>query len=108
MTDSDYIEKIDMAWPRSIAASATEALRLVEEGLSAFPKCAKLWCMKGDLIQAGTNKRSMETGFQEMTMPNPAHALDVGIRSLLHIERHRPAASDERCYGEVQETFKAR
>jgi tetratricopeptide (TPR) repeat protein len=51
MTDSDYIEKIDMAWPRSIHASATEAVRLVEEGLSAFPKCAKLWCMKGDLIQ---------------------------------------------------------
>src|SRR5262245_11272968 len=51
MTDSDYIQKIRVAWPRSIQASATEALRLVEEGLAAFPNCAKLLCMKGDLIQ---------------------------------------------------------
>lgn len=51
MTESDYIQRIDLAWPRSIQASATKALRLVEDGLSAFPSCAKLLCMKGDLIQ---------------------------------------------------------
>jgi hypothetical protein len=51
MTDSDYIEKIKTAWPRRGQASATEALRLVEEGLCAFPRSAKLLCMKGDLIQ---------------------------------------------------------
>ena len=28
-------------------------------------------------------------------LPNPAHALDGGIPSLLHIDRHWPAASDE-------------
>jgi len=28
-------------------------------------------------------------------MPNLAHALDGGIPSLLNVERHRPAASDE-------------
>jgi hypothetical protein len=56
VTDLDYIKKVQMAWPRNILArdtevSATIALRLVEEDLSAFPKCAKLFCMKGDLIQ---------------------------------------------------------
>jgi hypothetical protein len=51
MTESDYMEKIKMGWPRSVQASATEALRLVEEGLCAFPRSARLLCMKGDLIQ---------------------------------------------------------
>jgi tetratricopeptide (TPR) repeat protein len=58
MTESDYIDKIDAAWPRkSIKASATEALRLVEDGLCAFPKSAKLLCMKGDLIQLSDELR---------------------------------------------------
>ena len=51
MTESDFIEKIKAAWPRTVQASATEALRLVEEGLCAFPRSARLLCIKGDLIQ---------------------------------------------------------
>jgi tetratricopeptide (TPR) repeat protein len=51
MTEFDYIEKVKAAWPRDVDASATEPLRLVEEGLSVFPRCAKLLCLKGDLIQ---------------------------------------------------------
>jgi tetratricopeptide (TPR) repeat protein len=51
MSESDYIQKIATQWPRLNSASAAEPLRLVEEGLSAFPTSAKLLCMKGDLIQ---------------------------------------------------------
>jgi hypothetical protein len=51
MTESDYMEKIKAVWPRRVQASATEAMRLVEEGLCAFPRSARLLCMKGDLIQ---------------------------------------------------------
>ena len=57
MTESDYIQKIKRAWPRSLQASAMKALRLVEEGFSAFPSCAKLFCMKGDLIQLSDGTR---------------------------------------------------
>ena len=51
MTESDYIRRIKTEWPRSDQVSAAKPLRLVEEGLSAFPGSAKLFCMKGDLIQ---------------------------------------------------------
>ena len=33
--------------------------------------------------------------------PNRAHPLDGGIPSLLHVERHWPAATDERRSAEV-------
>jgi tetratricopeptide (TPR) repeat protein len=57
MTESDYIQKNLEQWPRAQSASAAESLRLVEEGLSAFPKSARLLCMKGDLIQLSDEPR---------------------------------------------------
>src|SRR5262249_34926917 len=32
-------------------AAGRDALRMVEEGLQAFPKSARLWILRGDLIQ---------------------------------------------------------
>jgi hypothetical protein len=50
MTESEYIQKIRQLWPVE-KVQATEALRLVEEAIVAFPRSSKLLCMKGDLIQ---------------------------------------------------------
>src|SRR5947199_811122 len=50
MTESDYIGTIQRLWPAK-ETEADEPLRLVEEGIIAFPRSPKLLCMKGDLIQ---------------------------------------------------------
>ena len=48
--EQTYIDTISSKWPQDSEASA-ELLALVEKAVSTFPQSAKLWCMRGDLIQ---------------------------------------------------------
>ena len=53
MKASDYIEKLSTTWPTEGETSA-DALALADEAVRAYPNSAKLWCMRGDLIQLGS------------------------------------------------------
>jgi len=53
MKESDYIERLFALWPTEGETSA-EAVALVDEAVRVYPDSAKLWCMRGDLIQLGS------------------------------------------------------
>ena len=50
MTEIDYINKLEASWPRDCDATL-EAIELADESVRTFPKSARLWCIRGDLIQ---------------------------------------------------------
>lgn len=50
MNDSDYINQVQALWPSQTKPTA-EVYSLVEEALISCPRSAKLWCIRGDLIQ---------------------------------------------------------
>ena len=52
MKESEYIEKLFALWPTE-GETSDEALALADEAVRAHPASAKLWCMRGDLIQLG-------------------------------------------------------
>ncbi|HYY96095.1 MAG TPA: tetratricopeptide repeat protein [Pyrinomonadaceae bacterium] len=52
MNEQGYIEKLSLLWPRAGEASA-EAIRLADEAVGEQPGSAKLWCMRGNLIELG-------------------------------------------------------
>ena len=52
MKESDYIEKLFALWPTD-GETSKEALALTDEAVRAYPDSAKLWYMRGDLIQLG-------------------------------------------------------
>jgi tetratricopeptide (TPR) repeat protein len=53
MKESGYIEKLFAVWPTE-GETSNEALALADEAVGAYPDSAKLWCMRGDLIQLGS------------------------------------------------------
>jgi tetratricopeptide (TPR) repeat protein len=53
MKESDYIEKLFALWPTE-GETSDEALALADESVRAYPDSAKLWCVRGDLIQLGS------------------------------------------------------
>jgi tetratricopeptide (TPR) repeat protein len=53
MKESGYIEKLFALWPTE-GESSDEALALADEAMRAYPNSAKLWCMRGNLIQLGS------------------------------------------------------
>ena len=55
MTEEKYISELKKGWPRKGDATL-EAIALADESTRAFPNSAKLWCMRGDLIQLGPEK----------------------------------------------------
>ena len=52
MKESDYVEKLFALWPTE-GETSDEALALADGAVRAYPESAKLWCMRGDLIQLG-------------------------------------------------------
>jgi len=52
MTEAEYILEFKKRWPRDDDASL-ETLKLAEEAVRAFPASARLWMIRGDLIQLG-------------------------------------------------------
>ena len=52
MNESDYIAELSSLWPNE-SETSKEALALADSAVRLFPNSAKLWCMRGDLIQLG-------------------------------------------------------
>lgn len=57
MKEAEYIEKLFASWPRH-APAPDELLALADEAVQIFPESAKLWVMRGNLIQLGTGETS--------------------------------------------------
>jgi Tfp pilus assembly protein PilF len=52
MTEQDYVELIKGQWPSTNKAEPTpETIAVCERAVAQFPHSAKLWLMRGDLIQ---------------------------------------------------------
>jgi tetratricopeptide (TPR) repeat protein len=54
MNEDDYISELRASWPREGDASIA-VVALVDEAVRAFPLSARLWVMRGDLIQLGSD-----------------------------------------------------
>ena len=54
MTEDTYIAALRSRWPRRGEGWATvDTIALADQSIHAFPDSAKLWVMRGDLIQLG-------------------------------------------------------
>jgi tetratricopeptide (TPR) repeat protein len=51
--ESDYIEKLFALWPTE-GETSDEALALADASVLSYPESAKLWCMRGNLIELGS------------------------------------------------------
>jgi tetratricopeptide (TPR) repeat protein len=70
-----YVDKISRGFPDKGEVSL-EVLALVEEAVAAFPQCARLWCLRGDLIQCspiGANYQLADalSSYQEALVADP-------------------------------------
>lgn len=52
MTENDYFSQLRDGWPKGRDASL-QIIALADEAVRAFPQSARLWVMRGDLIQLG-------------------------------------------------------
>lgn len=57
MKESDYIDKLFALWPHDEDAP-NELLSLADEAVRNYPESAKLWVMRGNLIELGTSEIS--------------------------------------------------
>ncbi len=53
MEETAYIEKLRAMSPAQGEEASSEVLALADEAVRACPDSAKLWCLRGDLIQLG-------------------------------------------------------
>lgn len=54
MTEDDYISELRSRWPRQPADEVSlETIALADEAVRVFPSSAKLWVMRGNLIELG-------------------------------------------------------
>jgi hypothetical protein len=51
MDETQYIEHLLSLYPLESEETTKATLALAEEAVHAFPASAKLWCIRGDLIQ---------------------------------------------------------
>jgi tetratricopeptide (TPR) repeat protein len=51
--ESDYIERLFAVWPTE-GNTSDEALALADAAVLSYPDSAKLWCMRGNLIELGS------------------------------------------------------
>ncbi|HEY0081820.1 MAG TPA: hypothetical protein VGB61_03445 [Pyrinomonadaceae bacterium] len=58
MKEAEYIERLFASWPRGHEAAPDELLALADEAVQAFPASAKLWVMRGNLIELGAGETS--------------------------------------------------
>lgn len=61
MNESDYINRLEALFPEQGDASV-ETLDFAEQAVAAFPHCARLWCLRGNLIQLASLEANYETG----------------------------------------------
>lgn len=61
VTEEEYVDAIATDWPYGIGGEASPELQaLADEAVAAYPRSAKLWCMRGDLIQLGSEESKYE------------------------------------------------
>src|SRR4051794_39085358 len=63
MTEAEYISEFRTRWPRETTEDVSlETIALADEAVRAFPASARLWVIRGDLIQLGpaSNPHSLE------------------------------------------------
>ncbi len=60
MDETAYIEKLKASYPTEGEETSNQALALADEAVRAFPKSAKLWCIRGVLIQLGAGEPTYE------------------------------------------------
>lgn len=60
MEEDAYIEKLKSSYPTEGGETSNQALALADEAVRAFPNSAKLWCIRGDLIQLGAGEPTYE------------------------------------------------
>ena len=53
MSENDYIAELKTRWPRDFE-TPLETIALVDEAVREFPRSPRLWCMRGRLIQLGS------------------------------------------------------
>lgn len=62
MDEREYILELQVLWPRGSSSSepnfeaTLKTLALADDAVRAFPQSPKLWCMRGDLIQQGSEE----------------------------------------------------
>ncbi len=59
MDEKTYIGKL-LSLYSAKGEESNHALAIADEATKAFPRSAKLWCIRGDLIQLGTAETSHE------------------------------------------------
>jgi hypothetical protein len=52
MTEDEHISALQTRWPQDCDASM-EVIALADEAIRVFPKSARLWVMRGNLIELG-------------------------------------------------------
>jgi len=60
MNEIDYIKGLKSLCPAEGEDTTARALKLADEAVRAFPQSAKLWCIRGDLIQLGSGEQTYE------------------------------------------------
>ena len=60
LTESEYITRLEGSYPDQGQEASVEVMALVEQAVAAYPHNAKLWCIRGDLIQLSTVEAEYE------------------------------------------------
>ena len=60
MEESAYIERLKSSYPAEGGDVLNEVLACADEAVRAFPQSAELWCIRGDLIQLGSEDSPYE------------------------------------------------
>jgi hypothetical protein len=59
MNEEDYFQRIRGAWPKEGEASLS-LIALADEATARFPSSARLWCLRGNLIELGPEETPHE------------------------------------------------
>jgi tetratricopeptide (TPR) repeat protein len=79
VTEDDYMAELSRRAPEAGDASL-ELIALADEAIRVFPRSARLWCVRGDIIQIGPE--------------NNPHALDEALASFRRAIELDPGFAD--------------
>ncbi|MGI8543454.1 MAG: tetratricopeptide repeat protein [Aridibacter sp.] len=62
VTENEYLQKIKSVYTKDETTdeATKEIFSLVEKAVKEYPESAKLWCLRGDLIQIGSSETNYE------------------------------------------------
>jgi tetratricopeptide (TPR) repeat protein len=55
MSESHYISTLRRRWPREAQETSPETIALADEAVAAFPASARLWVIRGNLIELSSD-----------------------------------------------------